>query len=440
MNRPFYRALLLGLPLAFAWRTFAEPAPAGPLTLEAAFRRALEANAGVASAAIDVERAEAQTRYFRSFVFPRVTLTGGYTVNSKEAAFGNGPDRRIIQPETDWNARLGFRQPIYAGAREWRAYKQAKLGIEQAGSALAGVENQILLAVGGEYLSVVEAEALLTVEQQNLELARRRLAQAEAFYEVGEVTEVDVLRARAGIQAVERRLVAARGEREKAAGRLRALLGLDGAIQVVDPGDFLPTLPSEAELFERAKASFPELREAQLAVNIAELEVKKQKGGILPVIYAEGGWVQQKRDFPTSDNASLTINVQVPIFTAGEVKAQVAEASERERQARLHLEDLNRRLREDLHATLLDVETTVEVRRLAAETLKTAEAEQSQAFELYRAQETTALDLDAAEVGLAEARRTAVAADIGSKKAQLAVWYFAGALKPAFVPQQGDAP
>ncbi len=432
-------AVLLGAWLAAAPAARAQE-PVARLTLQEAFARALAANADVLSSRLEQVRAEERVRYYRSFIFPRVNLTGAYTLNKDEVSFGSGADRRVIQPKADWSATLGFRQPIYAGAREWRAYAQSKLEVEQAQSLVADSENQVLLGVGADFMTAVESQALVDVEQKNVELSRRRIEQARAFYEVGEVTQVDVLRAEAAIKAAERLLVSALGERDKAEGRLRVALAVEGDLEVVPPGDFLPPMPAEAVLVAQAADAFPALHDAELEVEIAALEVKKQKGAALPVLYADGGWTQQKREFPSSDNASLSLNLQVPLFTAGEVRAQVEEARSKEHLARLRLEELQRRLREEVHAALLDVETARKVRELAAEELETAELEHSQAFDLYRAQESTALDLEAAELSLAGARRIAVTADIDAKIAELRAWYFAGALKQAFASPEGTTP
>ena len=65
------------------------------------------------------------------------------------------------------------------------------------------------------------------------------------------------------------------------------------------------------------------------------------------------------------------------------------------------------------------------------EQLAAAEAEYSQAFELYRAQEATSLDVATSEQSLAEARRAVAAETLNRDLAELRVWYAAGALKEA---------
>lgn len=406
--------------------------PPRTLTLSEAFARALAANTAIEASRIEVRRAEDRIRYARSFVLPRVSLSGSTTYNSEEASFGNGADRFVIQPRNDWAARLGFTQPIYAGAREWRAYAQTKLLARQAEQTTIGRENDVLLGVGVEYLLALEAEALLAVERQNLELAGRRRELAQVFFEVGEVTRVDVLRAQAAIQGAERRLAAARGERDKALGRLRLALATDETFTIADPGEFLPPMPDEARLLEQTMASSSELRSAEFAVEIAALEVKKQRGAALPVVFAEGAYTTQKRTFPTDSNTAISLNLSVPLFTAGEVSSLVDDAREQEALARLRLDDVERRLREELHAAVLDLETARTVRDLARRELATIEAEHAETLELWRAQEASSLDLETAELALASARRVAATAVTDLKTAELRVWHLAGALPSAF--------
>ncbi|HEV2721991.1 MAG TPA: hypothetical protein VG323_18365, partial [Thermoanaerobaculia bacterium] len=65
------------------------------------------------------------------------------------------------------------------------------------------------------------------------------------------------------------------------------------------------------------------------------------------------------------------------------------------------------------------------------EQLTAAEAEYVEAFERYRAQEATSVDVAASEASLADARRAVAAETLNRDLSQLRVWYAAGALKDA---------
>lgn len=412
-------------------------APGEALTLSEAIRRGLEANISLRRSRADVNVADLQRRTLLASVLPKVSILGNATRNSEEVSFGSDEDSTVILPANDWSYRLSVTQPIYAGFRERRALQQARLNVESARQGILDVEDQVLTNVVAEYLGVLEGESLLDVEQRNLELARNRQKQAQDLYEAGEITRVEVLRAESDIKAAERRIASARQLRDAAASRLRLILALDtgGPLRVAEPGELFPQLPPEQALITEAENVRPEVAQAKTAVEIARLEVIKQQGGRLPTLAAEGGWINQRSAFPTDQYGFLTLNVNVPLYQGGEVAARVATARERLNQAQLVLEEVQQAVREEVRLALLDLQTTDANLRLAREQLAASEAEYEQASELYRAQEITALESEAAETSLAEARRAVATGELDRSLAELRVWSAAGLLKKTLLPE-----
>jgi outer membrane protein len=403
------------------------------LTFHDALRRALEVNNSVEQARSEVGVATEQRNYLLSAVLPRITINGALTRNSIEQTFGGeGDDSITILPRNDWNYTLTLSQPIFAGRRELRAYSQAKLGIVNAQEAVLGTEDAALLRVAAAYLGVLNADRRLDVEKANIELAERRRTQAQAFYEAGEVTRVDVLRAETAVKAAQRLMAAAQQQRENAVSELRAALDLDGPIEVVDsPQDTLPKLPGEAELVKRAETDRPDVDVAENNVRIAELEISKQRGSWLPTVTFDGGLINQKTPFPADRYTYGAVRFNVPVFQSGEVFARVAGAKHRENQAKVALDEARTTAREDVRKALSDLHAAETSLGLAREQLEAAEAEYQQAFDLYRAQEATSLDVAASEASLADARRAIAEETLNRQLAELRVWYAAGAMKEA---------
>ncbi|MFP5246121.1 MAG: TolC family protein, partial [Thermoanaerobaculia bacterium] len=318
-----------------------------------------------------------------------------------------------------------------AGRRELRADSQAQLGHEHAREQSRATEDVILRRVASSYLAVVNTDRRVEVERRNIELADKRLAQAQAFYEAGEVTRVDVLRAETARKAAQRLLAAAEQQREHAAAQLRTDLDLDGNIEVAAPEHDLPPLPSENDLVARATSERPDVDVAENNVRIAELEVQKQRGYWLPIVTFDGGYIQQKSPFPAASYSYGALRFTVPIFQSGEVIARVAGAKSREKQAELQLEETKLTAREDVRRALADLESAATGLQLATEQLEAAQAEYEQAFELYRAQEATSLDVAASETSLADARRAVAEETLNRDLAELRVWHAAGAMKEA---------
>lgn len=415
-----------------------DAAPAAPaaapqaLTFREALERALAVNNTVERSRAQVDVAEANKDFLFSAVLPRITLNGNLTRNSLEQSFGEGSDAIAILPRNNWDYRVTLNQPIYAGRRELRAYSQAKINVETAKRGTEATDDAVLLQVSSAYLALVNAEARMELEQRNIELAQKRRTQAQAFYEAGEVTRVDVLRADTSVKAAQRVQAAARQTRENAESSLRAALDLNGAIAAATPegAQTWSATPDEQTLIARAE-SRPDVKIAENNARIAHLEVAKQRGFWQPVVRFEAGYVQQRSPFPTPEYGYGTLNFNVPIWQSGEVQARVAGARAQELQAQLDLENAKTAAREDVRRALVDLHAAETSLGLAREQLAAAEAEYNQSFELYRAQEATSLDLSAAETSLADARRAVAEETLNRDVASLRVWYAAGAIKEA---------
>jgi outer membrane protein len=402
-----------------------------PLTLQQALERALEVNTTVGRARAQIGFADEQRRLLLSNLFPRVNFSGATIENSKNVVLGTGADAPTILPSSDWNSRIVVSQPIYAGNRERRAYEQAKIGVELARQGEEQTEDQILLRVASNYLAVVDADLLIDVEQKNIALAERRRKQASEFYQAGEVTKVDVLRADTAIKAAQRALASAQQQRETAVGRLRIDLNLDGDVPVRAPERLLPAVPAEGQLIETALARRPEMDQAEANVHIAELEVRKQRGFYLPTVTFDAGYIDQKSAFPASRYGYGAFRFNIPVFQSGEVEARIAGARQQEIEARLAFDETRLTVKEDVRKSLIDLKAAETNLTLAREQLNAAQAEYDQAFELYRAQEATSLDVAVSETSLADARRAVAEGTLNRDLTALQVWFAAGTLKQA---------
>lgn len=405
------------------------------LTLSEAARIALVHNPVAASARTEVDVAEAQVRRARSSILPQIYVDGRYTRNDREVSFNfDGTDVPIL-PADDWSASIRLSQPVYAGGRELKAIRQARLAVGASEHAARGTEDDVLFNVSTSYLNVLGSDALIAVELQNVEVASRQRGQAQVFFDVGEVTRVDVLRADSSIKGAERQLAAARELRENAASLFRLSLGADVPVVLEAPDLALPPLPSEQELIGIASGRRPELQRAEIALEVAGLEVAKQRGAYLPLVTAEASFTQQASAFPSDQSAALTLNVSVPVFTSGEIGSRVAIAKEQEKQFALQLDRTRQVVREDIRRALVELRTAETALTLARDQRIAAEAEYEQIFELYRAQEATSLDVQSAETALAGARRAVVTETLNRNLAELQVWHTAGALKSVLLEE-----
>jgi outer membrane protein len=422
--------LAIALTIALVQSPVPEPA-SRTLTLREAMGLAFERNLTLAQAQSNVAAADATRKLVRSAVLPHLSFNGSLIRNSSEVSFGPPDDVRTILPLTNWNTNFVLTQPIFAGLRDLKAYRQSKIGIDYAKEGVRRTSDEVLVQAAAQFLLALQGDALIVVEKGNLELAERRRQQAQDLFEAGETTRVDLLRAESDIKAAERRVVEAERSRERALSALRIALALDEELVLVEPAGedrAVPLVPPEEKLLADALGARPEVRQAEYAYESARLEVEKQKGAYYPVVSLDGGYIRQKTTFPNESYGFLALRMNVPIYQGGEVGARVAIARENEKQAALSLEEVQRAVREDVRLALFDLQASRTNLALAEQQLQAAEAEYAQISELYLNQELTSLDLQASEAALSDARRGVATGRLLVYAAEVEVWYVAGTL------------
>ena len=285
-----------------------------------------------------------------------------------------------------------------------------------------------------DYALAVQAQALVRVEEEASILAQKRIAQAQALFDAGEVTKVDVLRASTAHKAALRRVSAAEAEAIQARSRLRITLAVDGGDEELGALDEaseigIPVVAQEA--LEARALVRSDIRQAETNVRIADLEILKQKGAYLPVLYADLGYLKQRSSFPSNSYGYAALRFSIPVFQGGEVGARIRLATSRRHQAEVTLEETRRQATEDVRQALAVLETARRSKTLADDQLGAAEAEYAQARDLYDQREATALDLQAAESALSEARSSLIQGRFAVLQAEVSAWLAAGSLADA---------
>ena len=289
---------------------------------------------------------------------PRSTSKGTPPATTRRCCFGSGRDSRTILPANDWSYRLTLSQPVYAGNRERKASSRPG-SVSRSPARECSTPRTRLDRHRGPTTSPCWRPELLAVEQQNLELARRRRDQAQIFFEAGETTRVDVLRAERRHQGGRARIAAARQAREAAVGRLR-LDPRSGRHRGSDPGGGargrLPAAaPAGAALVAEAERRRPEVAQAGNAQEIARLEVGKQRGPTCR-------WSRRRRldqpavGVPVGSVRPALAALNVP-FSRRRDQGRVAIAQERQRQAELRVQEVRQAIREEVRQALVELET-----------------------------------------------------------------------------------
>jgi outer membrane protein TolC len=262
------------------------------------------------------------------------------------AAFKDLPFGRANQ----YNLGLQASQTLYAGGRIAGQAQAAQAAVRTARIGLESAEALTALDITQANYDAVLADRLLTIADSTLGQAERTYENTKLGYDVGNIAEFDLLRARVARDNARPAVISARSQRDVAYLRLKQLLEIPLAdtLSLVTPlGDSTDSLPPPplgtltADTGVEARAS---VRQAAEAVNAAEGTAKSVRGGALPQVkltssYARLGYPDDV--FPSwSDfvnDWTVSLGVSLPLFTGGRISGerQVARANVDEARLRL---------------------------------------------------------------------------------------------------------
>ncbi|MGC0153326.1 efflux transporter outer membrane subunit [Chromobacterium vaccinii] len=290
---------------------------------------AVRHNADLRMAAARMEQAQAALKAAGGAMLPSVAI-GGQAGNSSlpTSSMSTSGTALIAAWEVDLWGRLA-------------AEKDAAHARLQASELdLAYARQSIAAGVVRGWIAVAESTQQLTIAQRMLSLSQRQLALIEQARKVGRDTELDVDLHRANTEAQRQQLLASQQAQEQARRALELLLGrypgaeLSAAGALPAVSDTLPAgIPSE--LLSRR----PDLLASRQRFEAAFYGVEAAKRARLPSLKLSGGvaYIADSAVLLKSgiDNPvwAATGQMLAPIFTGGQLQAQIEAQNARQREA-----------------------------------------------------------------------------------------------------------
>jgi outer membrane protein TolC len=307
---------------------------------------------------------------------------------------------------------VGASYALYDGGIRTLQIVQAQATLEAAEASLAAARQDIALAAGQAYFTVLRSLRTVEVREAALRFARGQVEQAEALVRAGTGARADVIRAQATAATAEAELVAARGQVEIAMVQLRSSIALPVAqpVAVADPAPPAAVAIAPPDAAAQAARARPEVRRIDADVRNAEaaLRIAELQAGLLVTVSANG--VVQVSPNPGRVGWSLGANASFPILDGGAARAEVAAARATLAAARARREATLLQVQTQAYqaaATARDTPARIDALRVsvaaAEEALRVAEGR-------YRAGVGTLLDVLDAQTLATQARINAVQA------------------------------
>ncbi|PIT75455.1 TolC family outer membrane protein [Limnohabitans sp. B9-3] len=250
------------------------------------------------------------------------------------------------------SASLTLTQPIYRPAA-WAAYKQGGRLLEQAAAQYEAAEQDLLVRVSQAYFDVLTSEDSLASVKAQKEAVQEQLASAKRNFEVGTSTITGVRDAQARFDLSTAQEIAAENDL-----RIKRLaLDLAAGVSNAKPkglakNSTLIAAPAEdvSVWVSQSEAASPAVRQAQLALSVASLEVDKAQAGHKPTLDAQLSYSGVRNDGGNVTgtvsshiyNPSAALVLNVPIFAGFSTQYRIKETVSLEDKARSDYENARR--------------------------------------------------------------------------------------------------
>lgn len=322
-----------------------------PLTLWEAYQLAQERDAQIAAAEAEL-RAQSQSEPLaKARLMPYASAVGSASFLSQSIDYlGSAPfaDSNRIYPAYGYGLRLT--QPLFH--KDYlEAYRQSKLVVSQAQTRFASARQDLALNVSRAYFDVLTAQEALVLAKVEKEANAHQLERAKTAFEVGSATITDVNDAQARYDLTHAREIASANALEIARQSLAKLIGtypveltpLQGSLPMQRPEPQSITSWTEAA----AKSNYQVLI-AESGFGIAEREIKRVKGQAYPSVDVTASYNRNHANDSAygvginSNDANVALQLNVPLYAGGGVRAAVKQVRAQRDRAQYQLEEARR--------------------------------------------------------------------------------------------------
>jgi outer membrane protein len=288
-------------------------------------------------------------------ILPNISLGSTATRTNATISYDQAPSSNAQNIYGNYTANVTMTQPIYRPA-VWATYKQGGRQLLQATAQYEAAEQELLVRVTQTYFDVLSSQDSLEFVKAQKKAVAEQLASAKRNFEVGTATITGVRDAQARYDLTYAQEIAAENDlRIKilalglAVGRtdIKAKPLRDNSKLIDPPKDPMDSWVSQSEVMS------PTVRQAQLALDVAKLEVDKAVAGHLPTLDGQityGGVrnLSGSSTSPTSGvsnhvlNPSANLTLSVPIFAGLTTQYRVRETKALEDKAVSDLDNAKR--------------------------------------------------------------------------------------------------
>ncbi|MBO9675634.1 MAG: TolC family protein [Sphingobacteriaceae bacterium] len=258
---------------------------------------------------------------------------------------------------------------LYNGGYLKNDIKAKELSLQAANLSVEAAKNDITISITQAYLNILLAKENITYLKDLLTTSEAQVKQSEQQFKFGTIAKKDLLQLQATYANDKYTLVAAQNTLQQNILTLKQLLQLPTAtpfeISTTDTIAVAPALGNLASAQDKALHTRPEVKGAELNIQLQTTELAKAKSTLRPTLSLGGslntgynnnnvgGYGYQLNN---SFYQNLGLTLSIPIFDRKVTKTNVAKANIGIEQARLALLDTKTTLTQNVERAYINVQ------------------------------------------------------------------------------------
>ncbi|MBB2148710.1 TolC family protein [Pedobacter gandavensis] len=241
---------------------------------------------------------------------------------------------------------------LYRGGFLKTDIKQKELSVQSAGLSILETENDITLQITQAYLSILVDKESIVYNKDLVKTSEAQLAQSKDRFKVGAAARKEVVQFEAQLATDNYNLTASQNAERQDKITLKQLLQLPETrdFDIVKPDTLIttPNIPDLNTVQDYALKNRPEIKNAELGIQISDLNLIKAKSGFKPTLslgaaigsnYANDPNYNYFKQLNNNFNQQAGLTLSIPIFTNRINKTNVAKARIDLQQSQLTLEN-----------------------------------------------------------------------------------------------------
>lgn len=395
-----WTALLVLLTLGFFL-----PGTVRGITLDEAYRVALEENEEILVSRERTQRARDNVTVAKSRLYPELTVSGE-AVRQKElsSAFGGPTGGPTFQPEENYQYEVEYRHRLYHGGKTWFGWSLRSREAREQSFRHYRRRREILFDVARRYYDVLLSRRNLEIAERTLERSRNQLNRAQGRFDVGEVTRTSVLRAEVSVSRSEQSLEEARNELDVARQRLGLAIGRDTAPERVEDVSTASFEEDQEYYYRQAIENRWDLKQARAGKRAAAERVKWERADYFPSIdlVSQYSDADEPRFSRETENWSVSLVGSYPLFSGWRESAEVDRARSRFDAVSAQFNRMKKEIRVNIRSLYLDLESQRKVIATAEDEVESARENYEQMTAEFEEGLVSAVEVDDALKALRE--------------------------------------